>query len=183
MEDKLIIKSVVDELTGKMVYEFMVKIKVVEEVPAAALSFWDKLLRKPKPIPVQPETQRQFQIYPCVVVNQYRIAAMAVTLPDDLYDEEALMLAYVPEHLPKMLYIIAAAIQNNYKEPDPELITFLERNLDNIDISTLLMTSLQATNMQAFMTSIVLMSGIAKILTPQTSPREGRELIASHTEQ
>jgi hypothetical protein len=184
MEDKLIIKSVTEALTGKQLYEFTVKVKFVEPVPEPTpLSFLDRIRGKQQPAPVQPETERHFTIYPCVAVNQYRIAGMAVTLPTDLFEDQTLMLSYVPEHLQSMIYIIAAAIQNNYKEPAPELITFLERNLDNIDIASLLMASLQATNMQSFMTSIVLMNGMAKILMPETSPLDGSGLIASHTVQ
>jgi hypothetical protein len=183
MEDNLIIKSVTDALTSKMLFHITVKVKEVERTPVPQQSIWDKLLRKPLPQPISPETERVFTIYPCVVVNQYRIAGMAATLPTDLFEEQSLMLSYVPEHLPKMLYIIASAIQNNHKEPNAELITFLERNLDNIDISNLLTASLQATNMQDFMTSIVLMNGMAKILIPQTSPLDGSGLIASHTAQ
>jgi hypothetical protein len=175
MEDKLIIKGVTDALTGKMLYEFTVKVKCVEPVKAPKQSRWDRLLRKPTPASVEPETERFFQVYPAVVTNQYRIAGMATTLPSDLYEDETLMLSYVQEHLPKIIYIIAAAIQNNYKEPDPELILFLERNLDNVDVADLLTVSLQSTNMQAFLTSIVLMNRMAKILTPETSPIDGRE--------
>jgi hypothetical protein len=175
MEDNLIIKGVTDALTGKMIYEFTVKVRCVDAPIMPKQSRWDSLRRKPLPDPEQPETERNFQVYPCVAVNQYRIAGMAVTLPTDLFEDETSMLAYVPEHLPKMIYIIASAIQNNYKEPDEELITFLERNLDNLDIANLLTLSLQAANMQSFLTSIVLMNGTAKILIPETSPLDGRE--------
>jgi hypothetical protein len=175
MEDKLIIKGVTDALTGKLIYEFTVKVREVEPVKQPARSAWDKILRRPAPAPVEPETERDFQVYPCVVTNQYRIAGMAATLPTELFEDETSMLAYVSEHLPKMVYIIAAAIQNNYKEPDAELIQFLERNLDNLDVVNLLTVSLQGANMQSFLTSIVLMNGMAKILIPETSPLDGRE--------
>jgi hypothetical protein len=175
MEDALIIKGVTDALTGKLIYEFTVKVRCMEPVEQPTRSIWDKLLRKPIPPMPQPETERDFQIYPCVVTNQYRIAGMAATLPVELFEDETSMLAYVPEHLPKMIYIIASAIQNNYKEPEAELITFLERNLDNLDVVNLLTVSLQGANMQSFLTSIVLMNGLAKILIPQTSPLDGRE--------
>ncbi len=175
MEDNQIISGVVDALTGKMIYEFTINVKHIEPVIQPKQKWVDKLLRKPLPIADEPETQRSFQIWPCVVVNQYRIAGAAVTLPIDLFDDETKMLGYVNEHLPKMVYIIAAAVQNDYREPDQELITFFERNLDNTDIIQLLAASLQATNMQSFLTSIVLMNGTAKILKPETSPIDGSE--------
>jgi hypothetical protein len=177
MEDYKIIQSVVDSLTGKMTYEFTVPIRVVQPVKQPKRAFWDWVRRKPKPDAVEPERERSFKIYQCIVANQYRIAAKALSLPVDLYenDEEDRMLSYVPEHLPTMIYIIAAAVQNNHLEPDPELIQFFERNLDNTDIEQLLAASLQATNMQSFLISIVYMNGMANILKPKASPQDGSE--------
>lgn len=181
MKDNQIIQAVVDALTGKVIYEFTIKVNHVEPVVKPKRSVLDWILRKPLPASPEPEIERSFHIKPCVVANQYRISAKALSLPVDLFEEEEKMLAYVPEHLPTMVYIIAAAVQNNYLEPDPELITFFERNLDNLDIAELLVASLQGTNMQSFLTSIVLMNGIASILKPKTSPIDGSGLIASHT--
>jgi len=175
MEDNQIIRAVVDTLTGKMTYEFTVPVRVVEPVPIAKYTWLDRVLRKPIPKPVLPETERSFKIYQSVVVNQYRIASSALSLPEDLFEEEAKMLSYVPQHLPTMCYIIAAAVQNNYKEPDAELIKFFEYNLDNIDVLEILAASMQSANMQAFLTSIVLMQGTATILKPKASPQDGSE--------
>ena len=186
MEDNQIIQSVVDVLTGKMTYQFTVPIRLIEPVvqPEPIMpskqSLWDRLTGKEKPAVIYPpivhaETERSFTIYQSVVINQYRIAGKALSLPTDLYEDEVKMLSYVPEHLPTMCYIIAAAIQNNYKDPDPELIRFLEYNLDNIDVLQILAASMQAANMQAFLTSIVLMNGMATILNPKTSPQDGSE--------
>jgi hypothetical protein len=138
-------------------------------------TLWDRIRgRKPEAGPL-PEIERTFEIWPCVAVNQYRIAGVAITLPSELFENSTDMLALVPEHLPKMIYIIASAVQNDYREPDPELIQFFERNLDNIDVVQILSASLQAANMQSFLTSIVLMNGVAKILKPKTSPTDGSE--------
>lgn len=183
MDSRQIIKGAVDELTGKMIYEFTIPVKHVEPAILPKRTLWDRVLRKPPPSIIEPETERSFQIYPCVAINQYRIAGEALTLPVDLLEDETQALTYVPEHLPTMIYIIAAAIQNNYLEPDKELIQFLERNLDNIDILKILAASLQNANMQSFLTSIVLMNGMASILKPEANPIDGRELIASHTAQ
>lgn len=179
MENNNVIQAVVDALTGKVIYEFTVKVNYLE--PRPKRKFLDRILRRKLQQSPEPEKERSFKIRPCVVANQYRISAKALSLPVDLFEEQEKMLVYVPEHLPTMVYIIAAAVQNNYLEPDPELITFFERNLDNLDISELLVASLQGTNMQSFLTSIVLMKGTAKILEPKSSPLDGSELIASHT--
>ncbi|WPU91792.1 hypothetical protein SNE25_20965 [Mucilaginibacter sabulilitoris] len=176
MTKNTIISKAVDVLTAKELYRFTIPVRYVEPVAAPPkLTRWEKLRGvKPEPIP-EPETERSFEIWPAVVVNQYRIAGAAVTLPTDLFEDATKMMAYIPEHLPTMIYIIASAVQNNYLEPDPELIKFFERNLDNYDIEDILAASLQAVNMQSFMTSIVLMNGVAKILKIKTSPDDGRE--------
>lgn len=181
MKDNQIIQAVVDALTGKVIYEFTIRVNYIEPISQPKRSFLDKILRRPAPTDPEPERERLFQIRPCVVTNQYRISAKALSLPVDLFEEQEKMLAYVPEHLPTMVYIIAAAVQNNHLEPDLDLITFFERNLDNLDIADLLVASLQGTNMQSFLTSIVLMNGMAKILEPKSSPLDGSGLIASHT--
>jgi hypothetical protein len=175
IEENNIISAAVDTLTGKMLYKFTVKVRHVEAPPIPKVRFWDKIQGKKPVPPPAPETERSFEICPCVAINQYRIAGVAVTLPSELFENATDMLAMVPEHLPKMIYIIAAAIQNNHLDPDPELIKFLERNLDNTDIVQILGASLQASNMQSFLTSIVLMNGVAKILKPKTSPLDGSE--------
>lgn len=177
MIDYDIISSAVDALTGKQIYSFTIKNKHPQTIRR---KFFDWLLRKPI---VQPTLERTFDIYPTVVANQYRIAAKALSLPKDLFDDATLMLAYVPVHLATMVYIIASAIQNTYEEPEAELIEYIERNADNIDIAQALGASLQATNMQSFSISIVLMNGTATFLNPKASPQDGRELIASHNQE
>ena len=174
MQDTQIIQSVVDSLTGKMIYQFTVPVRTPESPLAVKRSLWDWLRRKPVPVATV-ETERTFTIYPTVVANQYRIAGKALGLPTELPDDESGMLALVPEHLSTIIYIIAASIQNNHLEPDAELITFLERNLDNVDIAQILAASMQGANMQSFLISIVLMNGTATILTPKTSPQDGSE--------
>lgn len=188
MQDKQIISAAVDALTGKKILSFTLINKVpdkIERPKPIQRTFLDKLFRRPiveLPSVVEPILSRTFDIYPCVVANQYRIAGKALSLPDDLFEDQSIMLAYVPEHLPTMVYIIAAAITNTYEEPTDELIQYLERNLDNEYLMSVLAASLQQTNMQAFTISITLMNGVAKILTPEVSPLDGSELIASHTQ-
>lgn len=177
MIEKDIISSAVDALTGKMIYSFTLRNKLPKQVKR---TIRDWLMRRPI---VEPVLDRKFDIYPAVVANQYRIAAKALSLPKDLFDDATMMLAYVPDHLPTMVYIIASAIQNTYEEPAAELIEYLERNADNIDIAQALGASLQATNMQSFSISIVLMNGMATFLKPKASPHDGSELIASHIQE
>ena len=183
MEDIKIIQGAVNALNEESIYEFTVRVVDVEPVIQPRRTLWDRITRKPLPTPIEPETHRTFKIYESVVSNVYRIAGKAVSLPIDIFEEEEKMLAYVPEHLPTMIYIIAAAIQNNHKEPDAELIRFLERNLTNSAVAKLLVSAMFNTNMQAFLISIVSMQAMASIVKPKTSPIDGNELIASHTAQ
>jgi len=182
MQENQIIRAVVDVLTGKVIYEFTIQVRKVKPVLPPKLTIWEKLKGVKPPTAPEPETERTFQIFPAVVVNQYRIAASALSLPVDLFDDPTRMLAYVPAHLKTMVYIIAAAVQNNEEEPDPELIRFFELNLDNPDIVQILSASLQGTHMQSFLSSILLMQGEATILTSEGSPTDGSESIASHIE-
>ena len=170
MTDNQIITAAVDALTGKTIYEF----DVVNLNPSKR-TLLDKLLRKP----LAPQS-RHFVIKPTVVANQYRIASKSLSLPVDLFEDQSKMLAYVPQHLPTMIYIIAAAITNTRDEPSSELIAYLEDNLDNLDVLQILAASLQSANMQSFLISITLMNGLAKILTTSVNPLDGSELIASH---
>jgi hypothetical protein len=192
MEEKQILKAVADTFTDKPLYEMVVKVRVVEEPEVivtpepAKRSFWDKLLGKPLPVPTapatmpEPERERMLTFYPAVVANQYRIAGEASLLPSTIYVDQSLNLSLIPEHQKRMVYIIAAALQNNHLEPDNSLIQFIERNFTGEQLREALTASFQTLNMEAFTDTIVLMKGIVNIL--QTSPQEGSELIASHTE-
>lgn len=171
MTDNQIITAAVDALTGKTIYEFD-----VVNINPSKRTLLDKLLRKP----LAPQSRR-FVIKPTVVGVQERIAASALSLPTDLFEDQSKMLAYVPEHLPTMIYIIACAIENREEEPDSELLHYLKWNLDNLDVLQILAASLQQANMQSFLISITLMNGLAKILQVSVNPLDGSELIASHT--
>lgn len=181
MTDNQIISAAVDALTGKTIYEFDVENRSYKFIPTPKQTTWQRLLRKPIVEPIQMEKSRHFVIKPTVVGVQERIAASALSLPTDLFEDQSKMLAYVPEHLPTMIYIIACAIENREEEPDSELLHYLKWNLDNPDVLQILAASLQSANMQSFLISITLMNGLAKILQVSVNPLDGSELIASHT--
>jgi len=177
MEDKEILKAVANTITDAPLHTMVVPVRV----PVLHRhTLWDRILRKPSPIP---ETQRTITFYPSVVANQYRIAGEASLLPDEIYQDGSMNIPLIKEHLPRIIYMIAAAIQNNHLEPDPELITFLEQNLTGSQMREALVASFQTLNMEAFTDTIILMKGTVKILMPtEVSPKDGSELIASHTE-
>ncbi|SMC53280.1 hypothetical protein [Pedobacter nyackensis] len=178
MEEKFILKSITDTLTGKKVHQITVPIRVVDQ-PTYIRSFWDKVLFR-KGIMVEPETSRTFEIWPCVVKNMYRVAGNAALLVDSLHDDHSENIKLVNDNMPIVAHIVAAAIQNNKFEPAPELIEFLEDNIDADDMYTALQAAFDNAGMQSFSNSIVLMKGTETILKTKASPNDGSELIASH---
>jgi len=174
MEDKQVLKEIANTLTSAPLYSMDVVVKW-----QSPRSLWDKI-RHPRH---QPESIRTLTFYPAVVANQYRIAGEAALLPDEIYQDDSFNVGLVVEHLPRIVYMIACAIQNDHLEPDPALLLFLERNLTGSQLRDALVASFQTLNMEAFTDSIILMKGTVKILTPETmSPKDGSGLIASHTE-
>jgi len=173
MQDNAILKSVTETLTGKALHEMVVPIRWRPKI-----SFWERIKnwRSPKPEPT-----RTLTFFPSVVANQYRIAGEAALLPKELWDDVSMNIIMLPEHQPRIVYMVAAAIQNNHLEPEQELITFIERNLTGRQLREALIASFQTLEMEAFTDTIVLMKGTVNIL--KTSPNDGSELIASHTAQ
>lgn len=176
-EDNKIVSAAIDTLTGKVLFTLNVPIRWVPSIP-----WWKRIFRKKK----APERIRTYYIWPCVVANQFRIVGKALTLPNEIYQDANLLFPIFEQHQKTLVYIVAAAIQNNHLEPDPDLITFLERNIDGEDMLQVLQASLQQANMQSFFDSIVLMNGLVEIVNPslkKASPQDGSELIASHTQK
>lgn len=174
-EENKIVSAAIDTLTGKLLFTLNIPVRWLPKVP-----WWKRLFKRK----VVQEKFRSFEIWPCVVANQFRIVGKALTLPKEIYDEPNLLFPIFEENQRTMLYIVASAIQNNHLEPDTSLIKFLENNIDGETILTALQASLQQANMQSFFDSIVLMNGLVEIVSPsqtKSSPLDGSELIASHT--
>ncbi|MEJ2905094.1 hypothetical protein WAE58_21795 [Pedobacter panaciterrae] len=180
--ENFIFKTISDTLTGKKIHQITVKIRMPEKPKPIKYSLWDWIMRKPRPIQPEPELFRTFEIWPCITRNQYRIAGNAALLIDGLSDIHSDNIKFIEENQPIIAYIVAAAIQNNKYEPEPELIQFIEENFDGDDLYTALRASFDNFCMQAFSNSIVLLKGTVAILKPETNPKDGSELIASHTE-
>lgn len=180
MEERFILKSITDTLTSKRVHQITVKVRFVVEPEKVRYTIWDWLSRRPRPLQPEPETHRTFEIWPCVVKNQYRIAGNAAMLVDSMSDDHSDNVKLILDNQPIVAYIVASAIQNNHLEPDPKLVEFIENNFDGEDLYTALQASFDNLGMQAFSNSIVLLKGTVTILKPETSPNDGSELIASH---
>ena len=174
MEENQILKTVVDTLTGKKIHTLTVPVKWRPKLP------WYKRLIGMRDKYTQ--DYQTFEIWPCVVNNQYRIAGNAAMLTDGLHQTHSDNIKFIIQNQPIVVYIVAAAIQNNHLEPEQGLIDFIGNNFDKDDLYTALRASFDNLGMEAFSNSIVLLKGTVKILMPEeTSPKEGSELIASHT--
>jgi hypothetical protein len=145
-------------------------------------SVWDKLLRKPKEvIPHDPEidwieTERSFTIYPCKAANMARIARAALTMPTEIQGDTKAE-AYLPlidTCMDTVLYVVAAGIQNNQHEPDPELIQFLRNNCDAIDLLHAAYYVMENVNMESFSNTTVLIRGAISIIK-KTGPIDRSE--------
>ncbi len=146
--------------TEKHIHQIIVPVRVQKR------SLLDRLLRRPV------ETERTLTFYPCVVANQYRVVDACMQLPNELWQQEYLNLPLLFEHQTRIVYIVAAALQNNYLEPSPALIKFLERNLSGEQLSEALAASVKALCLNSFLESIVLLKPTARILDPDAEPVE-----------
>ena len=176
MEERQILKSVTDTLTGKKIHTLTVPVKWIPKLP-----WYKRLIGAKNPYAV---TSKTFDIWPCVVSNQYRIAGNAAMLTDGLCEVHSDNIKFLIQNQPIVVYVVACAIQNNHLEPDPSLIQFIENNFDKDDLYIALRASFSNLGMEAFSNSISLLKGTVNILKPtELSPKDGSELIASHTQK
>lgn len=182
MSNKEIYQNVANTFTEKPKFTITVPISWLPDAPTPEpikQSLFDRLFKgRAIQTPVTPpETERTFTIYPCKVANMARIAGASVRLPDEIVTGTLAetVLPLIHEHLPTIVYVVAAGIQNNHEEPSEELIKFIERNFDNDDLYACLDPVLENVRMQSFLNSIVLAKGTEKILKPKTSPNDRSE--------
>jgi hypothetical protein len=121
-----------------------------------------KLLRR------ELEQEQTFTIEPLVICVCVRIAVRVKMIPKEVISGNILeaALPLLEDHLHNMAYIIAAAIENTYLEPQKGLIEFIEKNFTVDQLFEGLHASLNAMNLQSFLDSIVLMKGTVNILKP-----------------
>lgn len=172
MEEKDILTAITDTIIDKPKHEITIP---VTWHPPVKRTWLDRVLRRPLPVK---EAERTFVIYPCKVGNMYRIAGRAAQLPAEVKEgtNAEVVLPLIHKHLKDVVYVVAAGIQNNHLEPDPELITFIEMNFDAADLYSCLDPVLESVGMQSFFNTIVLVMGTVKILKPEeTSPIDGSE--------
>ena len=179
MTDNEIIGQAADALTEKA--KFAITIPVTwrpEPKVKPRAGMFDLLLKKQTP-EAAPETERELVFYPCKVANMSRIARTALLLPNEILSNEineaVLPLIADETNLDNLVYIIAAAVQNNHLEPARELLDFIKMNMDHDDMFLCLHKSFGVLGMQSFLNSIVLARGTVSVLKPATSPADGSE--------
>jgi hypothetical protein len=165
MKDRDILAGISDVITDKP-YSFIVQINNPVRPKRTLL----QILKKESP---DIETEREIIIRPSVVGTMFRIAGASAKLPD-LDNLKTVGLDLIPKYMPDILYIVAAAIQNNDSEPDKKLIKFIEQNFTQNQIFLALYKSIEGVGLQSFINSIVLASATTEVLRP-ASPQDGSE--------
>lgn len=173
MNEKQTLQAVAETITDKPTLSFEVEVK--------RRHWLDRLLRRNK--------ARQFTIRPAVVGTMLRISARAIQLHEELTDAIRLdtgkatadmgaTMQLVHAHMADVVYIVAAAIQNDCEEPSERLQAFIRQNFDAEDLVQVLLPVLAGLNLQGFLNSIVLVKGTEGVLRPKTSLKEAGEMIA-----
>lgn len=161
-----------DKIISASVDTFLEKAKYTLTVPLLTRkrTLWDWIRRKPA------ETERSFTIYPCKAANMARIARAALTMPTEIQGDTSTFqsIPLIHECMDTVLYVVAAGIQNNQHEPDPQLIEFLRNNCDAIDLLHAAYYVMENVNMESFSNTTVLIRGAISIIK-KTGPIDRSE--------
>ncbi|MEN0095894.1 MAG: hypothetical protein AAGB30_10965 [Pedobacter sp.] len=103
-----------------------------------------------------------FELRPIVVGNMYRIASKVIQIPDEYVDVDVMAVAMksATEHLDKMVYIAACALQNDHREPSKKLLEIVRNGFSSSDLAEMFSHVLVQLNVRDFIKSIVLMKGL-----------------------
>jgi hypothetical protein len=127
-------------------------------------------------------SQRFYEIKPQRVVNVYRIAGRAIKLDVEGIVENTdvfgMLMRTMATNGEDIFYIVAAAIQNDHREPTDKLIDIVKNEFEMEDILTVMKIAVNNYNVSAFLNSIALMTGIDAVKTRKVSPNENAEKIA-----
>ncbi|WP_231489915.1 hypothetical protein [Pedobacter sp. Leaf170] len=108
-------------------------------------------------------------IRPINVGNMFRISSKVLLIPDDITNKDVreALFSGSAEHLSKIIYIIACAIQNDENEPSEELKKFITYQMDYEMISEILDIIFTQVGAKGFMKSIILMKGLNVVSAPE----------------
>lgn len=110
-----------------------------------------------------------FELKPIVVGNMFRIASKVVQVPDDLLDKSVLhvLMNGVYDHLDKVIYIVACALQNDRNEPKESLLDLIRNEFTAKDLANVLQAVMLQMNAEDFINSIVLIKGLNVLNVPE----------------
>ncbi len=148
----------------KHIYQMIVPIRFNDPIRRNARSILYGLLLRPVPPTPEAEKERTLTFYPAVIANSSRIARECALLPNQIYEDAVASMSLLYEHQSRIVYIVAAALQNNHLEPDAKLIKFIERNLSGEELAEAFMASVAALNLEGFYKSILLVRPDVKII-------------------
>lgn len=138
-------------------------------IPVWDYTWWDRLLRRPK--------QRTFQIHLCRVCNMERSATIAHMLPElinktgDFKSMEEMTATIYPlvfSHKKDLVYLIAACIQNNWKEPKKSLIRYIDRNFSGEDLLDAAIYCISQSCLSSFYSAILIVKGTSAVIATDT---------------
>lgn len=128
------------------------------EVIVRNRTFIDKILFRPK--------KREFVIYKTRVCNMARCAEIAYRVPElkgqvnDVFDMTRIVMPLIKDHRKDFLYLIAACIQNNSKEPSKSLIKFLDDNLHAESLNEIGQSCLLNSGLMSFFAFALVLKGV-----------------------
>ncbi len=118
-------------------------------------------------------SKRFFPIKPQRVGNIYRIAGRAVSFNVagvlEANDPVGILMKLMHEHGDDIIYIVASVIQNDHREPTKKMLDIVKNEFVIDDLYTVLEVGLATYNVQSFLNSIVLITGV-NALNIETSP-------------
>lgn len=167
MQEQDILRKVGEALTQKD------KTIEIEIKPAGKLQ---KLLMKKGFL----KSKKVFKISPILVGNRYRVSAVAVNLPKDIFQNGKVNLTKaweaIQKHTDDFIYIVGVCVQNTEKEPSKRLLRSL-RWMDDQQFLKILDASLSQAGVTSFMNSIVLISGasVLNVEEPAANPAQEQE--------
>ena len=120
---------------------------------------------------------RTVEFTTCMACNMKRIVSAALLLPDELFGVKLkdIALPQINNNLDKLIYIVAAGIQNNSKEPEPELIDFVKNNFDHEQLLEGFNYTINQLGMQSFVGCLVIARG-SKILKGEDQKLPAHEI-------
>lgn len=161
MTEPKVFSDVADTVTEKPV-SFDIDVKPKSKI--------HKLLLRLKLAP----TKHHFEIKPQRFRNVYRIAGRAVTFDVsaivDSEDGIDAMMNIMAKHGKDIEYIVAAALQNDHREPTQELLDIVGNDFEIEDIYTVLVIAVSNYRIQSFLNSTALIVGMKAILNKQAGP-------------